>query len=144
MYETLQPQATLNKNFRSTFFFNTLFGSLNHFGQNVLHLVPKQKRQKRRRKLYKWDEIFKQTAFEIMIVLSFNKKNLINHCHWFRDGRIYLDVNSQIKFKNILLWMSTINTYEYITHKLRNRIIKYLIPIYGIKNTPANLEVVKY
>ena len=35
-------------------FFNTLFGSLNHFGQNVLHLVPKQKREeKRRRKLYK-------------------------------------------------------------------------------------------
>ena len=24
------------------FFFNTLFGSLNHFGQNVLHLVPKK------------------------------------------------------------------------------------------------------
>ena len=27
-------------------FLNTLLGSLNHFGQNVLHLVPKQKREK--------------------------------------------------------------------------------------------------
>ena len=29
-------------------FFNTLFGSLNHFGQNVLHLVPKQKERKKK------------------------------------------------------------------------------------------------
>ena len=29
-------------------FFNTLFGNLNHFGQNVLHLVPKQKREKKK------------------------------------------------------------------------------------------------
>ena len=37
-------------------FFNALFGSPNHFGQNVLHLVPKNKKKrekKRRRKLYK-------------------------------------------------------------------------------------------
>ena len=27
------------------YFYNTLFGSLNHFGYNVLHLVPKQKRE---------------------------------------------------------------------------------------------------
>ena len=32
----------------TNFFFNTLFGSLNHFGQNVLHLVPKQKREKKK------------------------------------------------------------------------------------------------
>ena len=29
-------------------FFKTLFGCLNHFGQNVLHLVPKQKREKKK------------------------------------------------------------------------------------------------
>ena len=28
-------------------FINTLFGSLNHFGQNDLHLVPKRKREKK-------------------------------------------------------------------------------------------------
>ena len=31
-------------------FLNTLFGSLNHFGQNVLHLVPKQSREKKKKK----------------------------------------------------------------------------------------------
>ena len=34
------------------FFFKTLFGSLNHFGQNVLHLVPKQKREKKKEENY--------------------------------------------------------------------------------------------
>ena len=51
----------------------------------------------------------------------------------FRDGRINLDDITWIKFKNISPWISIINTYEQITYKLRNRIIKYLIPIYGIK-----------
>ena len=32
-------------------FFDTLFGNLCHFGQNVLHLVPKQKREKKRRNM---------------------------------------------------------------------------------------------
>ena len=32
------------------FFFNTLFGSLNHFGQNVLHLMPKQKKREKKKK----------------------------------------------------------------------------------------------
>ena len=31
-------------------FFNALFGSLNHFGQAVSHLVPKQKREKKKKK----------------------------------------------------------------------------------------------
>ena len=33
-------------------FFNTLFGSLNHFGQNVLHSVPKKKRENKRDENY--------------------------------------------------------------------------------------------
>ena len=44
---------TTSQNSTVIFFYTLgLFGSLNHFGQNVLHLVPKQKREeKRRRKL---------------------------------------------------------------------------------------------
>ena len=34
------------------FFFNTLFGNLNHFGQNVLYLVPKQKRENKKEENY--------------------------------------------------------------------------------------------
>ena len=66
-------------------------------------------------------------------------------CHWtkrnwwntvqFRDGRINLDVIAWIKFKNISPWISAITTYEQITHKLWNRIIKYLIPIMELKYT---------
>ena len=33
-------------------FFNTLFGNLSHFGQNVLHLVPKQKRERKKEENY--------------------------------------------------------------------------------------------
>ena len=32
-------------NFNSAYFFNTASGNLNHFGKNVLRLVPKQKRE---------------------------------------------------------------------------------------------------
>ena len=38
-----------------------------------------------------------------------------------------------LNLKKISPWISIINTHEQITHKIRNRIIKYLIPIYGIK-----------
>ena len=51
----------------------------------------------------------------------------------FADGCINLDVITWIKFKNISSWISAINTYEQITHKHRNRVIYFLITIYGIK-----------
>ena len=38
-----------------------------------------------------------------------------------------------LSLKNISPWISIINTHEQITDKIRNRIIKYLIPIYRIK-----------
>ena len=41
----------MSYSFRKTYFFNffnTLFGNLNHLGQNVLHLVPQQKREKKK------------------------------------------------------------------------------------------------
>ena len=49
------------------------------------------------------------------------------------DGGINLDVITWIKFKNISSWISAINTYEHIFHKHRNKIIYFLITIYGIK-----------
>ena len=33
------------------FFYNTLFGSQNHFGKSVLHLVPKQKSERKKMKI---------------------------------------------------------------------------------------------
>ena len=48
------------------------------------------------------------------------------------NGCINLAVITWIKFKNILPWISIINTHEQITHKIGNRIIKYLIPIYRV------------
>ena len=40
--------------FLKNFFFDTLFGNLhvNHFGQNVLHLLPKQKGEKKKEENY--------------------------------------------------------------------------------------------
>ena len=70
---------------------------------------------------------FKQESLDI------ERKETDKSLYDFADGRIILDVITWIKLKNTSSWISTINTYEQITHKHRNKIINLLITIYGIE-----------
>ena len=47
----MSERGQLSISNRSFLVFNALFGSFNHFGKYVLHLVPKQKRKKIKTKM---------------------------------------------------------------------------------------------
>ena len=96
------------------FYFNTLFGSLNYFGQNVLHLVSKQERERKKRKN------------------CLSEMRYINRLRLKQDS---LDVITWIKFKKISLWISSITLMNKLLTNSGAVLLYILYPYMELKYT---------